>query len=199
MLTYVPFLYEKSDHDYTCSLLVAPLRILLVVLGNADHVGNSDGVQVTESLNDLRVSIPKSCCNRKIKLSGQTSSNGGMRTSKANDSTHLPPPGVPRKAPGPPCPALDIVYPPPGTKQLLDTHILERAVRELTIPLVLHLCDLASRLVVEDQDLAVDDLLLAETLDNIAGLEVHADGVAAISDFVVETLNFREGRLQSIL
>ena len=91
------------------------------------------------------------------------------------------------------------MYPPPGTKQLLDTHILERAVRELTVPLVLYLCDLASRLVVEDQDLAIDDLLLAETLDNVAGLEVHTDGVAAISDFVMETLNLGEGRLQSIL
>ena len=87
------------------------------------------------------------------------------------------------------------MYPPPRTKQLLYTHILERAIRQLTIPLVLHLCDLACRLVVEDQNLAVDDLLFADTLDDVAGLEVHADGVATISNFVVKTLNFGEGGL----
>ena len=162
-------------------------------------MGDSNGVQVTESLIDLHISILKSHCNRKLELSGQTSFNGGRRTRKANDSTHLPPPGVPCKTPGPPCPALDIVYPPPGTEQLLDTHILERAVWELTIPLVLHFRDLASRLVVENQDLAIDDLLFAEALDNVAGLEVHTNGVAAISDFVVETFDFRKGGLQPVL
>lgn len=46
---------------------------------------------------------------------------GGLVDSQA----HLPPPRVPRETPRIPCPALPIVKPPPGTKELFDTYILE--------------------------------------------------------------------------
>ena len=44
---------------YTRGLLVAPLRILLVVLGDTDHMRDSDGIQVAESLEDTPVSNPQ--------------------------------------------------------------------------------------------------------------------------------------------
>ena len=90
------------------------------------------------------------------------------------------------------------MQPPPGIRKLVDTHILEGAIGQFAIPLVLQLCDLARRLVVEDVDLAVDGLLLADALDDVAGAQVHGDGVAAGRDFVVETLDFREGGLEAI-
>ena len=82
------------------------------------------------------------------------------------------------------------MQPPPGVCELIDTHILEGAVRELAVPLVLDLCNLARCLVVEDVDLAVDGLLFPDALYDVAGTQVHGDWVAAGSDFVVEALDF---------
>ena len=86
--------------------------------------------------------------------------------------------------------------PPPGARQLIETHILEGAIRQLAIPLVLDLCDLAR--LVEDVDLAVDGLLFADALDDVAGPQVHGDRVAAGRDFVVEALDFRKRGLQAV-
>lgn len=91
------------------------------------------------------------------------------------------------------------MYPPPRTKELANTYIREAAIWEIAIPLVLNLRDLAGRLVVEDLDLAVDDLLLADHLDDVASLQIHADGVTAVGDFVTEALDLLEGGLESIL
>ena len=60
------------------------------------------------------------------------------------------------------------MQPPPRAYEVVDTHILEGAVRELAVPLVLDLCDLARRFVVEDVDLAVDGLLFPDALDDVA-------------------------------
>ncbi len=90
------------------------------------------------------------------------------------------------------------MQPPPRVHELVDTHILEGAIRELAIPFVLDLCDLARRLVIEDVDLAVDGLLFPDALYDVAGTQVHGDGVAAGRDFVVETLDFGEGGLEAI-
>lgn len=71
-------------------------------------------------------------------------------------------------------------------------------VGQLAAPLVLDLFNLALR-VGEDLDHALDGLLGAETFDDVAGLEVHADGVARVGDLVVQALNLLEGRLQAVL
>ena len=90
------------------------------------------------------------------------------------------------------------MQPPPRVCKLIDTYILERAIREFAIPLILNLCDLARRFVVEDVDLAVDSLLFADALYDVAGTQVHTNWVATGCDFVVETLNFRKGSLEAI-
>ena len=82
------------------------------------------------------------------------------------------------------------MQPPPGIHNLINTHILYGAIRQLAIPFVLHLCDLARCLVIEDVDLAVDGLLFADALHHIAGTQVHANWVAAGSDFVMEAFDF---------
>ena len=116
----------------------------------------------------------------------------------AGGSTNLPYPRIPRERPAPEQPPLVIMNPPPRANNMVDTHILEGAVRELAVPLVLDLCDLARRLVVEDVDLAVDGLLFADTLDDVTRAQVHGDRVAARGDFVVEALDFGEGGLQAV-
>ena len=120
------------------------------------------------------------------------------RISLAAGSTNLPHPRVPRKRPAPEQPALVIMQPPPRAYEVVDTHILEGAVRELAVPFVLDLCDLARRLVVEDVDFAVDGLLFPDALDDVARTQVHGDGVTAGGDFVVEALDFGEGGLQAV-
>lgn len=76
------------------------------------------------------------------------------------------------------------------------THIGEAAIRQFAVPLVLHLRNLAC--LVEDQDLALDRLLLVDALDDIARLHVHLNGVAGAVDLVAETFNFGEGGLEAI-
>ena len=82
------------------------------------------------------------------------------------------------------------MQPPPGIDKLINTHILKGAIGELAIPLILNLCDLARRLVVEDVDLAVDGLLFANAFYDVASTQVHSDWVTAGSDFVMEALDF---------
>ena len=82
------------------------------------------------------------------------------------------------------------MQPPPRIHNLINTHILYGAIRQLAIPFILHLCDLARCLVIEDVDLAVDGLLFADALHHIAGTQVHANWVAAGSDFVMEAFDF---------
>ena len=65
------------------------------------------------------------------------------------------------------------MQPPPRIDKLINTHICDGAIRELAIPLVLNLCDLARHLVIEDVDLAVDGLLFANALHDVAGAQVH--------------------------
>ena len=91
------------------------------------------------------------------------------------------------------------MYPPPQTEKLLNTHILETAIRQLSVPLILNLCNLPGCLVIEDVDFAVDGLFLADSFCNVAGLEVHLDGVAGTGNFVVEALDFFEGGLETVL
>lgn len=91
------------------------------------------------------------------------------------------------------------MQPPRETRQLRQTHIGKAAIGQIAVPLVLHLGDLAGGLVVEDVDLAGDGLFLADAFDDVAGLEVEADGVAGGGDLVVETLDFGEGGLETVL
>lgn len=84
-------------------------------------------------------------------------------------STNLPHPSIPSEGPTPEQPPFVIMQPPPGVCKLIDTYIHEGAIRELAIPLVLDLCDLACILVVKDVDLAVNGLLFADALYDVAG------------------------------
>ena len=79
--------------------------------------------------------------------------------------------------------------PPPGIDELIETHILQGAIRELAIPLILNLCDLPRRLVVENVDLAVDRLLFLNTLHDVAGPQVQSDWVASRRHFMMEALD----------
>lgn len=54
-------------------------------------------------------------------------------------------------------------------------------------------------MVVEDDDFAGDGLLLADAFDDVAGPHVQPDRVAAVGHFVVETLDFGKGGLESVL
>ena len=90
------------------------------------------------------------------------------------------------------------MQPPPGIDKLIDTHILKGAIRELAVPLILNLCDLARRLVVENIDLAVDGLLFANAFYYVPGTQVQSDWIPAGSDFVVQALDFRKSSLEAI-
>ena len=84
------------------------------------------------------------------------------------------------------------MHPPPGTNELWNTHIREAAIGKLPIPLVLYLCDLAAVFIVEDVDSTCNGLLLPNSFDDIAGLKIHADWIAAVDNFVVEAFYFFE-------
>ena len=90
------------------------------------------------------------------------------------------------------------MQPPPGIDKLIDTHILKGAVRELAIPLVLNLCDLTRRLIIENVDLAVDGLLFTNAFYDVTGTQVHCNWVTAGSDFVMQALDFRKSGLETI-
>lgn len=91
------------------------------------------------------------------------------------------------------------MHPPPRTQNPLETYILKRTVRQLAVPLVLHLRDLARRFIVVDEDLAVDDLLFVDTLDDVARAHVEADGVPSVRHFMVQPFDGGEGRLETVL
>ena len=90
------------------------------------------------------------------------------------------------------------MHPPPGTEKAIETHILKRAIGQLAVPLVLHFCDLSSSLVIENIDLAVNGLFLVDTLDHISRTQIHGDGVAGGSDFMVQAFNFAECGLKTV-
>ena len=69
--------------------------------------------------------------------------------------------------------------PPPGTDELFNTHIRKGTIRQLSIPLVLNLCDLARGFVIENVDFAVDGLFLIDAFDDIASTKIHSDRVTA--------------------
>lgn len=87
------------------------------------------------------------------------------------------------------------MQPPPKAEQLTNTYIRERAIWQITIPLILNLGDLACTLVVVDLDLTRYDLLFANPLDYVPSLEIHVDRVAGRSNFVTQTLDLFEGCL----
>lgn len=81
---------------------------------------------------------------------------------------------------------------------MVETHILERAIWKLAVPLVFDLCDLASRFVVEDVDLTVNNLLFVYSLDDVASAHIHGNRVAAGCNFVVQAFNLGEGGLEAV-
>ena len=76
------------------------------------------------------------------------------------------------------------------------THIGNAALGQLAIPLVLNFADLVT--VREDVDLALDNFFRSESLDLVSRLQIHHNGVACIRDLVTESLNLREGCLETV-
>ena len=81
--------------------------------------------------------------------------------------THLPPPGIPAKAPHPPHPTLNVMHPAPKAEK---THILKCAIGQLIIPPILHFRDLAA--FIEDFNLALNHLLLTDPCHFVPRLHV---------------------------
>lgn len=79
--------------------------------------------------------------------------------------------------------------PPKRTAQLRETHLRNGTLGQLSVPLVLDLCDLAIGAGV-DVDNTLDDLLFADTLDYVASLKVHGNWISRAFHLVVETLDF---------
>ena len=129
--------------------LVAPLRVLLVILGHTDKSGHSDRVQLAENLySKLLAWVFRRIVHHEVRV---INAAGGQ---KQTTPTHLPPPRVPREAPRPPRPPFCVVHPPPRTEKLINTYVGESAVWKISIPLVLNLGDLAGRLIEIDLDFA---------------------------------------------
>ena len=167
-------------------LLVAHLGIFLVVFGNADDLWHSNGVEIAEGLEPKRLAIVHQPIHWRVSLCGVTVAG------KQVALTHLPPPRIPGKTPHPPRPTLSIMQPPPRTKELPQTYILEGAVWKLSVPLVLQLCDLPGRLIVVDQDFASNSLLLTNAFHNVTGLQVHSNWITPIGHFMRQTLDLGE-------
>lgn len=168
----------------TTSLLVSPFCVLLVGLGHRNYLGNSHRVQLPHGL------VRKS----QLKVAEDTL----VPLIQTRQRTHLPRQRVPRETPSPPRPTLGIMHPPPRIEQLIETYIFEGAVGQIAIPLVLDLGDLPSVLVIGNSDLARDCLLLVDALHDIAGFQIHLDGVAARGDLMVEALDLAEGCLKTV-
>lgn len=91
------------------------------------------------------------------------------------------------------------MHPPERIDQLRHrTYVSDAALGKLAIPLVLDFFDLSFAVCVDVDD-GVDGLLFADSFDDVAGLEVHGDGISVGGDFVVETLDFGEGGLEAVL
>jgi len=80
----------------------------------------------------------------------------------------------------------------------LAERILNRTLRQLPIPLILHLRNLPRRTIIKDINFTINSLLLINPLYNIASPQIHGDGVAAGSDFVVQSLDLGECGLQTV-
>ena len=76
---------------------------------------------------------------------------------------------------------------------------MERTIGQLTIPFILDTGDFATDFIIEDEDFAVNGLLLANALDHIAGAQVQPDRVTAVGHFEMETLDFRKCSLETVL
>ncbi len=81
---------------------------------------------------------------------------------------------------------------------MIDTHILDGAIRKLAVPFVFNFRDFAAGLIIEDVDLAVDGLLFANAFNDVTCAKVHSNGIAAGGNFVVKALDLRKGTLQTI-
>jgi hypothetical protein len=64
-------------------------------------------------------------------------------------------------------PTPRVIYSSSETKYLIDTYILYETFRKLVVQFVFDLDDFANNLVVEDVDLAVDNLLFADSLHDV--------------------------------
>ena len=83
--------------------------------------------------------------------------------------------------------------PPAGAEELTKTYIGKGAVRQLSIPLVRNVSDLTGGLVPGDVDHAVDNLLLVDALDHVAGAQIHDNRVAGRLDLMAEAFDLGEG------
>jgi hypothetical protein len=78
-----------------------------------------------------------------------------------------------------------------------QTYIRNGAIRQLSIPLILYLLNLALRIQM-DSNHTLNSLLFSNPLDNISRLEVHQNRVSGILDAVVQALNLAKRSLQPV-
>jgi hypothetical protein len=115
-----------------------------------------------------------------------------------NSSSHPQHPRLRTHHPRPKRPAERVSRPPARPHEVpIDTHIRDRGIGHLAVPLVLNFGDLVTLRV--DQNLGVDRRLLAETLDFVQGLHVQFNRIAVREDFVVLALDGGEGCLEAVL
>jgi hypothetical protein len=121
------------------------------------------------------------------------------RIKKNHKAPHHPPPLVMHIDQQRVGPAEPVVGPKPRVDDVCPglAYICDAGVRQLAVPLVLYLGDLAA--LVEDVDFAADGRLLAEALDFVHGRHVHFDRVAGRGDAVGFALDGGEGGLQAVL
>ena len=113
-------------------------------------------------------------------------------------NTHLPPECIPGEAPAPPCPAFCVVYPPPRTKQLVDTHICEGAIRQLAVPFVLNFGNFACGFIIEYVHFAVNRLLFSDAFHNVTSSEVQTNRITRRGNLMMKPFDLGESGLQAV-
>lgn len=86
---------------------------------------------------------------------------------------------------------------PHGTSRHGRTHIRDRPLRQLPVPLILYLLDLPLAIEMDSNNTA-NSLLLPNPLDDIPGLQIHQDRIPRILDTMMLSLNLTERTLQPI-
>jgi len=128
------------------SLLIFSCCVFLIVFRDVNHLGNDDCVDTSKSLKTRH-------CQYSI--------------NNIPWLTFLPLIHVSSEALAPSRPTPRVIYSSSETKYLIDTYILYGTFRKLVVQFVFDLDDFANNLVVEDVDLAVNNLLFADSLHDV--------------------------------
>lgn len=155
------------------------LNILLITFRDRHKRRHNHRVQISEGLS--QVSTP-------------LNSTHLITPSK---SPHQPRPRPPYKTPRPERPCKHIIEPPSDAENLNPTCLCECALWQFVIPPITHHADLSCGIGM-DLDFTGNRRLFSNTFDLVSRLQVHSDRVSGRCHFLVEALDFREGRLEAI-